>query len=51
VLVDRGHREIPVRADYVGKNIPTSRRERVTVHLLDTDDDEAVYIERPSEQH
>jgi len=46
VLVDRGHRELPVRADYVGKNIPTSRRERVTVHLSDTDGEEAVYIER-----
>lgn len=46
VLVDRGHRELPVRADYVGKNIPTSRRERVTVNLCDTDGEEAVYIER-----
>jgi pyrimidine operon attenuation protein/uracil phosphoribosyltransferase len=46
VLVDRGHRELPVRADYVGKNIPTSRRERVAVHLSDTDGEEAVYIER-----
>lgn len=33
VLVDRGHRELPIRADYVGKNIPTSRRERVAVHI------------------
>ncbi len=49
VLVDRGHREIPVRADYVGKNIPTSRRERVAVRLSDTDGEEAVYIERPCE--
>jgi pyrimidine operon attenuation protein/uracil phosphoribosyltransferase len=48
VLVDRGHRELPIRADYVGKNIPTSRRERVTVNLSDTDGEEAVYIERPS---
>ena len=31
VLVDRGHRELPIRADYVGKNVPTSRRERVKV--------------------
>jgi pyrimidine operon attenuation protein/uracil phosphoribosyltransferase len=46
VLVDRGHRELPIRADYVGKSIPTSRRERVTVHLQDTDGEEAVYIER-----
>ena len=50
VLVDRGHRELPIRADYVGKNIPTSHRERVTVHLIDTDGEEAVYIERPSEE-
>ncbi len=49
VLVDRGHRELPIRPDYVGKNIPTSRRERVTVHLADTDGEEAVYIERPPE--
>ncbi len=48
VLVDRGHRELPIRADYVGKNIPTSRRERVTVNLSDTDGEDAVYIERPS---
>jgi len=46
VLVDRGHRELPIRADYVGKNIPTSHRERVTVHLTETDGEEAVYIER-----
>jgi pyrimidine operon attenuation protein/uracil phosphoribosyltransferase len=50
VLVDRGHRELPIRADYVGKNIPTSRRERVTVHLSETDGEEAVYIERLSEE-
>ena len=50
VLVDRGHRELPIRPDYVGKNIPTSRRERVTVHLSDTDGEEGVYIERPSEE-
>jgi pyrimidine operon attenuation protein/uracil phosphoribosyltransferase len=49
VLVDRGHREIPVRADYVGKNIPTSRLERVAVRLSDTDGEDAVYIERPPE--
>lgn len=46
VLVDRGHRELPIRADYVGKNIPTSHRERVTVHLTETDGEEAVLIER-----
>jgi pyrimidine operon attenuation protein/uracil phosphoribosyltransferase len=50
VLVDRGHRELPIRADYVGKNIPTSHRERVTVHLADIDGEEAVYIERLLEE-
>lgn len=44
VLVDRGHRELPIRADYVGKNVPTSRRERVTVAFKDTDGREAVEI-------
>ncbi|MFZ2241521.1 MAG: bifunctional pyr operon transcriptional regulator/uracil phosphoribosyltransferase, partial [Gordonia amarae] len=37
VLVDRGHRELPLRADYVGKNIPTSREENVAVHLTEHD--------------
>lgn len=37
VLVDRGHRELPIRADHVGKNIPTSRNERVGVRLADID--------------
>ena len=37
VLVDRGHRELPIRADYVGKNLPTSREESVDVHLEETD--------------
>ena len=50
VLVDRGHRELPIRADYVGKNIPTSRRERVTVCLTETDEHDAVLIERASEE-
>lgn len=46
VLVDRGHRELPIRADYVGKNLPTSREERVLVRLADSDDVEGVYIEK-----
>ncbi|HXV70048.1 MAG TPA: bifunctional pyr operon transcriptional regulator/uracil phosphoribosyltransferase PyrR [Acidimicrobiia bacterium] len=46
VLVDRGHRELPIRADYVGKNVPTSRDETVRVHLMETDGDVGVYIER-----
>jgi pyrimidine operon attenuation protein/uracil phosphoribosyltransferase len=44
VLVDRGHRELPIRADYVGKNVPTSRKERVKVHLAETDGRDAVEI-------
>ena len=45
VLVDRGHRELPIRADYVGKNIPTSQRDDVQVRLLETDgSDEVVLI-------
>ncbi len=46
VLVDRGHRELPIRADYVGKNIPTSSHERVAVHLSETDGEDGVFIER-----
>ncbi|PBB05322.1 MULTISPECIES: bifunctional pyr operon transcriptional regulator/uracil phosphoribosyltransferase PyrR [Salimicrobium] len=44
VLVDRGHRELPIRADYVGKNIPTSKEEVVTVRLEETDQQEEVVI-------
>ncbi|MEV5968283.1 bifunctional pyr operon transcriptional regulator/uracil phosphoribosyltransferase PyrR [Kribbella sp. NPDC051952] len=44
VLVDRGHRELPIRADYVGKNLPTSLAERVTVHLTEYDGTDAVLI-------
>ncbi|GAB4067648.1 bifunctional pyr operon transcriptional regulator/uracil phosphoribosyltransferase PyrR [Angustibacter speluncae] len=45
VLVDRGHRELPIRADHVGKNLPTSTRERVTVRLTEIDGEDAVVIE------
>lgn len=45
VLVDRGHRELPVRADYVGKNIPTSHLEAVEVRLEEYDGDDAVVLE------
>src|SRR6478752_3680164 len=45
VLVDRGHRELPIRADYVGKNLPTSLVERVTVTLAGIDEADAVTIE------
>ena len=44
VLVDRGHRELPIRADFVGKNVPTARRERVKVLLREHDGREAVII-------
>jgi pyrimidine operon attenuation protein/uracil phosphoribosyltransferase len=45
VLVDRGHRELPIRADYVGKNLPTSMSERVRVQLSETDGRDAVTVE------
>lgn len=44
VLVDRGHRELPIRADYVGKNIPTSLREAVHVLLAEDDGQDAVLL-------
>lgn len=47
VLVDRGHRELPIRADFVGKNIPTSKNESVEVHLKETDgSDEVIIVEK-----
>jgi pyrimidine operon attenuation protein/uracil phosphoribosyltransferase len=46
VLVDRGHRELPIRADYVGKNVPTSRTEEVHVQLEETDGRDAVLLQR-----
>jgi pyrimidine operon attenuation protein/uracil phosphoribosyltransferase len=46
VLVDRGHRELPIRADHVGKNVPTSSDELVKVHFTETDGEDAVWIER-----
>jgi pyrimidine operon attenuation protein / uracil phosphoribosyltransferase len=44
VLVDRGHRELPIRADHVGKNLPSARTERVMVRLTETDEVEGVWI-------
>ena len=44
VLIDRGHRELPIRADYVGKNIPTSSSERILVKVMETDEVDAVTI-------
>ncbi|MDP3716485.1 MAG: bifunctional pyr operon transcriptional regulator/uracil phosphoribosyltransferase PyrR [Acidobacteriota bacterium] len=45
VLVDRGHRELPIKADYVGKNVPTSRTESVQVHLRELDGVDEVLLE------
>jgi len=45
VLVDRGHRELPIRADYVGKNVPTSLEEHIEVRLNELDESEAVVLE------
>ena len=49
VLVDRGHRELPIRADYVGKNVPTARDEEVTVYLVETDGRDEVVIAKPQD--
>ena len=49
VLVDRGHRELPIRADYVGKNVPTSRREEVQVRLEEVDGTDEVLLIKPEE--
>jgi len=45
VLVDRGHRELPIRPDYVGKNLPTARAERVAVHLAEIDGEDEILLE------
>ncbi len=45
VLVDRGHRELPIKADYVGKNLPTSHEQVVRVRLAETDGTQGVYLE------
>ena len=44
VLIDRGHKELPIRADYVGKNIPTSKDEVIAVSLKETDGEDCVKI-------
>ena len=49
VLVDRGHRELPIKADYVGKNVPTSRRESVQVRLEEVDGHDDVLIQTAGE--
>ncbi len=50
VLVDRGHRELPIKADYVGKNVPTSATESVRVRLREIDGQDLVLIEKEGEQ-
>jgi pyrimidine operon attenuation protein/uracil phosphoribosyltransferase len=50
VLADRGHRELPIRPDYVGKNLPTSRRERIQVQLVEVDEvDRVLLVPAPEE--
>jgi pyrimidine operon attenuation protein/uracil phosphoribosyltransferase len=44
VLIDRGHRELPIKADFVGKNVPTSREQKVQVSLTEADEEDAVYL-------
>ncbi len=50
VVVDRGHRELPIRADYVGKNLPTSSTEHVTVRVVEIDGEDGVWIETRDER-
>jgi pyrimidine operon attenuation protein/uracil phosphoribosyltransferase len=50
VLVDRGHRELPIRADYVGKNIPTSRSEEIKVYVTEVDGEDKVTIITPDKE-
>jgi pyrimidine operon attenuation protein/uracil phosphoribosyltransferase len=49
VLVDRGHRELPIRADFVGKNVPTSRSDDVRVQVQEVDGADAVTVRRADE--
>jgi pyrimidine operon attenuation protein/uracil phosphoribosyltransferase len=52
VLADRGHRELPIRPDYVGKNLPTSRDERIQVQLVEVDEvDRILLVSNPEEHH
>jgi pyrimidine operon attenuation protein / uracil phosphoribosyltransferase len=52
VLADRGHRELPIRPDYVGKNLPTSRGERVQAQLVEVDEvDRVLLVPSPEEEH
>ena len=49
VLVDRGHRQLPIRADYVGKNVPTSSGESIRVHVKEVDGEDAVLLMHPDQ--
>jgi len=49
VLVDRGHRQLPIRADYVGKNVPTSSGESIRVHVTEVDGEDSVLLMHPEE--
>jgi pyrimidine operon attenuation protein/uracil phosphoribosyltransferase len=49
VLIDRGHRQVPIRADYVGKNVPTSSDESVRVHVSEVDGEDSVLLMHPDE--
>ncbi|MBI2217495.1 MAG: bifunctional pyr operon transcriptional regulator/uracil phosphoribosyltransferase PyrR [Candidatus Rokubacteria bacterium] len=49
IFIDRGHRELPIRPDYVGKNLPTSRREVVAVRMKEHDGEDRVVIEEPED--
>jgi pyrimidine operon attenuation protein/uracil phosphoribosyltransferase len=51
VLIDRGHRELPIRADFIGKNLPTAQRERVWVRLENTDrEPDGVWLSKPEKE-
>jgi pyrimidine operon attenuation protein/uracil phosphoribosyltransferase len=49
VLVDRGHRQLPIRADFVGKNVPTALSESIRVHVKEVDGEDAVLLMYPEE--
>jgi pyrimidine operon attenuation protein/uracil phosphoribosyltransferase len=49
VVIDRGHRELPIRADFVGKNVPTSSKEVIGVKLVEIDGVDSVVIKEPEE--
>lgn len=50
MLIDRGHRELPIRADFVGKNVPTSRSEDIAVLLTEHDGRDGVYLRQEEAQ-